>query len=479
MTTRPHERAPGSSASASPGGAAGDTALIAARLDRIPPNRFHARLAGILGTGTFFDGFDAISIAVVLSAIVAYFDISIAQASFIISAGYLGQLIGALIIGALSERIGRRPAFVLCVITFGVLSLGAALSWSATSLLVFRLLQGMALGAEVPIAAVLMNEYLSSRKRGRIGLLYQSLFPWGLFFAPLTGFLLIETTGPESAWRYLFAIGALPAVVGIWAWFKLPESARWLAGKGRTIEADALVRQVEAAAARRGDDLDEPYVAAASLVGSRDFHPSEIFQGVYLRRTVMVWSAWFLASFINYGCAVWLPTLLIKLGGVSPSKSLFLTTAVCAISVVATLLGTLVIDRIGRKKLLIGSFATMMLGGLVGTLGVGVFSWSTLPVLVAAGAIIAIGAPLALGPLWIYTGELYPTRMRGWASSAASAMNRGASIVSPILMGAILTAGGGVSAVFSVLLVSAILGCVVLSWLGIETRNRALEDIAR
>jgi len=121
----------------------------------------------------------------------------------------------------------------------------------------------------------------------------------------------------------------------------------------------------------------------------------------------------------------------------------------------------------------------MLLGAVIGTIGVGVFAWSTLPVLITAGAIIGIGAPLAIAPLWIYTAELYPTRMRGWATSAASGMNRGASIVSPLVIGAVLTAGGGISAIFSILLVCALLGVVVMATMGVETSRRSLEDIAR
>jgi putative MFS transporter len=474
MTTHPHDRVPVPPAT-HPG--AGDVAQIAGRLDRIPPNRFHVRLAGLLGTGTFFDGFDAISIAVVLSMIVTYFEISVAEAGLIISAGYLGQLVGALVIGALSERIGRRRAFVFCLVTFGILSLLAALSWSSTSLLIFRLLQGIGLGAEVPVAATLMNEYLSTRKRGRIGMLYQSLFAWGLFFPPLVTLILLGAVGPGSAWRWLFAIGAIPAVVGIYAWFRLPESARWMAGKGRAAEADALVSQVEDISRQRGDVLEEP--VAVVQPAAQEFRPAEIFQGVYRSRTFMLWSSWFLASFINYGCAVWLPTLYIRLGGADPSLALVLTAAIGAITVVCSMLASVVIDRFGRRRLLITSFAIMLLGAVVGTVGVGVFAWATLPVLIVAGAVIGVGAPLALGPLWIYTAELYPTRMRSWASSAASAMNRTASIVSPVVIGAVLGAGGGVSAIFSILLVCAVLGVAVLYWLAVETSKRSLEDIAR
>jgi len=474
MSNRPHDRV----TAPSPGGVlvAGEAARIAGRLDRIPPNRFHVRLAALLGTGTFFDGFDAISIAVVLSAIVSHFHLSITTASLIVSGGYVGQLVGALVVGALSERIGRRRAFVLCLVGFGLLSLLAALSWSGTSLLVFRLVQGIGLGAEVPVAATLMNEYLGTGKRGRIGTLYQSLFGWGLFFPPLVTLLLVAAVGPQSAWRYLFAVGAIPALVGLYAWAKLPESARWLAGKGRLAEADELVAQVEAAARDRGDVLPEPVAVPQPL--SEIFRPGELFRGVYRGRTVMLWAAWFFASFINYGCSVWLPTLYIRLGGVSPTTSLLLTAFVGGLSVVGSLVAALVIDRVGRRRLLITSFAIMMLGATVGVFGVGVFGWSTLPVLIVAGAVIGCGAPIALGPLWIYTGELYPTRMRSWATSAASGMNRGASIVSPLIIGAVLTAGGGITAIFSILLACALVGVTVVTAMAVETSHRSLEDIA-
>jgi len=475
MVNRPHDDV----AAPSPGGVAvaGAVARIAGRLDRIPPNRFHVRLATLLGTGTFFDGFDAISVAVVLTAIVAYFHISIGAASLIVSAGYLGQLVGALVVGALSERVGRRPAFAGCLIGFGVLSLLAALSWSSTSLLVFRLLQGIGLGAEVPVAATLMNEYLSTRRRGRVGMFYQSLFGWGLFVAPLVTLLFVGAAGPSAGWRWLFAVGALPALVGLYAWVKLPESARWLAGQGRITEAETLVDQVEAVARRRQVVLAEP--EAVPQADSRDFRPSELLHGVYRVRTIMLWAAWFLASFINYGCTVWLPTLFIRLGGAAPSTSLLLTALVGLLAAVCVLTAGLVIDRVGRRRLLMTSFAIMLLGAAIGSLGVGVLAWPTLPVLVAAGLAIGSGASLALGPLWIYTAELYPTRMRSWATSAASGMNRAASIVSPVAIGAVISAGGGVSAIFSILLVCALLGLVVLATMAVETSHRSLEDIAR
>lgn len=455
---------------------AGSAAQIGARLDRIPINRFHVRLTCMLGAGTFMDGFDSISIAVVLAAIVSALHISLSTASFIVTADYVGQFLGTLIVGALGERIGRRNAFVLCLITMGLMSLLTAISWNATSLLIFRFVQGFGLGAEVPLAATLINEYLSARKRGRISMVYQSLAGWGMLAAPLIALLLTTTVGFEDAWRYMWGVGALPVIIGVYAWFRLPESARWLAGRGRVAEAAALVDQVENIARRRGVVLAEPEVVAEPV--RQDFRIGEFLRGMYRKRTLMLWALWFCASFVTYTCVGWLPTLYIRLGGASPAVSLAITSGIGLLSVPMALLAGVWIDRFGRKPVFVVSFVLMIVGALVGFLGTGVFHWATLPTLAVAGLVIAVGSPLVGAPLWVYTAELYPTRMRGWATSASSAMSRAASIVSPLIVGAMLAANGGAPAIFAATLACAVIGLIVMAVMGVETKSRSLEEIA-
>jgi putative MFS transporter len=231
------------------------SAELAARTDRIPTNRFHFRVAGLVGAGTFLDGFDAISLAVVLPMVVATFHISFATAGHMISMGYLGQFIGALFIGALSDRVGRKNAFLLCLVIFGALAIPCALAGSESSLMLFRFLQGLGLGAAVPIAATLVNEFLGRGNRGRFSVAYQVLFSLGLFFAPLTALMLSERMSPEDTWRTLLAVGALPIVVALVAWVALPESPRWLAERGRIAEAERIVERMEATSTAAGQTL--------------------------------------------------------------------------------------------------------------------------------------------------------------------------------------------------------------------------------
>lgn len=453
-------------------------AEIVARLDRVPTTKFHLKLASYLGVGTFFDGFDALSLAVVLPLVVQAFGISFAEAGLIISAGYLGQFIGAIAIGFLSDRLGRRPAFVICLAVFGLLSLGCALAWSAQSLLVFRLLQGLGLGAEVPVAATLMNEYLGRRSRGRIGVIYQSTFTWGFFIAPLVALILVQSFGPQLAWRILLGLGALPFLVAVWAWFALPESARWLASKGRTDEATKYVSHIEQQAIARGDILPEPDVANTAVSASADFRIREFFSGTYGKRSVMLGVVWFSSFFVVYGFTVWLPSMYVSIGGLAQSGSLVLTLISGGVGLVTVYLVAWMIERLGRKRLLLAGLGIGVIGGLIGVIMVGFLGQTSWPFLFAAGLLITFGMTIPSSILYLYTGELYPTRMRGFATSTASSLNRVASIISPFIIGSLLTVAGGAAAIFGVLAGGALVAFLAVAIGGIETKGKRLEEIS-
>ena len=452
-----------------------DAAGIAARIDRIPTGRFHVRLASKLALGTFFDGFDAISLAVVLSLVVATFKISFAEAGTIIAAGYLGQFIGAIVIGWLSERFGRKKTFVISLIVFSLLSIGCAFAWSATSLLVFRLLQGLGLGAEVPLAGTLINEYLGRKSRGRVAVLYQSAFSWGLFFAPLIALVFTSTLAPDIAWRVLLAVGFLPIIVAIWAAVALPESARWLATRGRHAEANAYVEQMEAEAKARGVVLDPPQVLPTQE--HKKFRPAELFSGIYGKRTLTLGLLWFTGYFVVYGYSVWLPSLYVQVGGLAASSSVLLTILIGLIVIAMNYVTAWLVERIGRKKTLVIGFSIAAFGGLYGLFCVGVLGNTSWPILFSTGCLIALGITVPAGALYFYTGELYPTRMRGFATSSASSLARLASVVSPFIIGPLLDTGGAAT-IFGVLGGVALLGTIVVAVAGVETRNRSLEEIS-
>ena len=155
-------------------------AELIARLERAPFSRWHLRARIVMGSATFFDAFDALSLAFVLPVLVRLWGISAVQIGWLIAVGYLGQLAGALVFGALAERYGRVPSAAGATALMSVMSIACALAGNFPVLLLLRLIQGIGVGGEVPVAAVYINELSRARGRGRFFLLYEMIFPIGL-----------------------------------------------------------------------------------------------------------------------------------------------------------------------------------------------------------------------------------------------------------------------------------------------------------
>src|SRR5713101_8727678 len=214
---------------------------IVARLERLPSSWWQIKARIIVGVATFFDAFDALAIASVLPVIVPLWKLTPPQTGLMISAGFLGQLLGALLFGWIAERYGRMTAMVWSIALFAVMSLVCALAWDYDSLLVLRTIQGIGLGGEVPVAAVFISELAKAQGRGRFVLLYELVFPIGLVAASLAGLWIV----PHLGWQYMFVIGALPGLLALVLRRLIPESPRWLAVRGQLAEAEAAMAHIE------------------------------------------------------------------------------------------------------------------------------------------------------------------------------------------------------------------------------------------
>lgn len=462
-----------------PGAITGTTASraadeIVARLERLPFSRFHLRLASLLGTGTFFDAFDSLAIAVALTVVFTTLHIGFVNAGLLISSAYIGQFVGAIVFGYTSEVFGRRLSFVIALGIFGFFSVLAAISWNFESLFAIRLLQGIGLGAEVPIAGALFNEYVRGKSRGQVVMIYESAFTWGLLLTPLIGAGLFALIGPALGWRVLFGIGGIPLLVAVVAYFKLPESARWLADKGRYAEADGLVKQIER-------EHDPAALAPVEIRYRADIRPTqfgELFKGMYLNRTILSWVQWFTTYFVTYGYSVWLPTLYVQLGGLNPRNAVLLSVSSGLVSVVMAYVFAWAVDRIGRKPMFVFGFALSMLGAILGIVFVAVLHITGWPTLLTANLFMSVGMGFNAIGVYVYTPELYPTRMRAWATATGSSMNRVASFIAPLLVGGILAAKMGIQTVFIMFFCVSLLGFIVMVILGVETKQRVLEELS-
>jgi len=199
-----------------------DRYQIAGRIERLPFSRWHLKMGAIVSTGWFFDGFDALAIAYVLPVLVPAWHLTFATGSTLISAGYVGQLIGSIVFGWLGERYGRVPIFRYTLILYTVMSVACAFAWDYNSLFWMRAIQGLGLGGEIPIMASYIGEFAKASHRGRYGLGFQLWFSISFIFVSGISYFVV----PNLGWHWMFIIGALPAIILIPMRQWMPESPR-------------------------------------------------------------------------------------------------------------------------------------------------------------------------------------------------------------------------------------------------------------
>lgn len=447
------------------------------RLDRIPPLPIHSRWATLVGIGCFLDGFTTLMVAAALTVLVSALGIDFTQVGLLISASFVGMFFGAIVFGAASERWGRRPVFAGTVALFGLLSILAALAWNFHSLLWIRVIQGFGLGGAVPVAAALIAECLPASVRGKtFSLTYALLFALGFIVAPLAALACFGLFGPETGWRALFALAGLALPFGIALHWLLPESPRWLMAKGRWHDARLLIQRLEDTARLQGRALLD--TAASARAGHQPTHFSEVFNGVYRSRTLLIWSLFFTIYFVQYGLNAWLPTLYVKIGGLQPQHALGLAVANGCVTVGAAVVFGLTVDRIGRKRWFMLGFGLSLLGIAWGIFALAVLNLTAWPVLFSAALLMTAGTGVNAGSIYLYAPELFPTRMRAWATSTGSAASRIGSIVAPMLIGTALQAQWGLIGVFALLGVMCLAGLITILTAGVETKQRTLEELS-
>ncbi len=410
--------------------------------------------------GHFFDGFDINMMGLVLPGIMATFALKPAQAGVLASSVFIGMFAGSILIGLVADRFGRKRAMVASIVAYCLLSLLTACAWSHASLLGLRILQGVGLGAEVPLVFTYLSEFMPTRRRGV--LLASSVFFWqgSSFFAAFVAILVV----PAFTWRGMFVVGAIPAVVLVLMWLRLPESVRFLVARNETPRATAIVR---------GFSTIDP----ASIASQRQpvkHEPArlrDIISGGYTAPTLGIWLMQFTGGAIFFGLAIWLPSIFAKMG-FPIVKSFAFTGLIAGAGALGNVGGGFMLERWGRRKTVAAFFCV---GGLL------MLVWGHAS---SAGAILGIGALTAFfasgaagGPLFAYTSEIYPTRFRAAGTGWAAGWQRIGGIIAAPVLGSMLGAGAPGYAFFAVMSGVLLVGGIGGYLLGYETRGKSLEQI--
>ncbi|GAA2365618.1 MFS transporter [Streptomyces cuspidosporus] len=455
------------------------TAAIGARFERLPLCRWHVTVRLIIGAVTFFEAFDQLLIAYALPELRAEWQLSTGQTTSLITIGSLGMLVGALLSGRLADRVGRVKVIAACIALSSVFNLLLTLCTSPGPFMALRFVQGLAIGGEVPVAATFIAEITRAHRRGRFVLLYELVFPAGLTACALLAWWLMPLLG----WRWMFGLAAVPGVLCLLVARYVPESPRWLADHGRHEAALATMASIEAKVEKiTGEPLPRPASVTptprqnggqttgqtAGRGGLR-----ELLSGRYRRRTLVVSVLWFTGYFVNYGISTWLPTIYGARFHLDLSDALLYSTVTSCAGFVGCLAVALTVDRVGRRHTLAWSLGAaalclLLLGLFAGGSAGGVLIWTSL------AAVFFFGANICL---YLYTPELFPTRVRALGTSVGGAMNRLGVILGPIVVGAVY-ADGALGTVFVTLAAVALVGSLTAGVAAEETSGRQLEDVA-
>ena len=408
-----------------------------------------SRIPYLLGFMMLFDSWDSVVIAYTLPSISAEWQLSAMAAGSLISAGYGGQFLGAILFGALAERRGRLPVMRWLVIVMGLLAIACALAGDYTQLIAFRLVQGIAIGGALPVTICYVNELAPTATRGKFFGTFQFLMLAGFGLAALTSAEIV----PVFGWRPMFALGAIPLLFVPLLIF-LPESPRWLANQGRADAAASSLGRLGSAISVVPADAETGPAGPAPRVPV-----TELFAPETRRKTLVTWTLWFLISLVSYGLLNWVPSIYVEMFDISIEQSLRYNTIVAVSVFILPLVLRQTIDRIGRRPPVI--FGTAVGGAaLLGMLLVPSEAWMVVVALVIIGQIgISVGSII----LWPYTAETYGTRVRSVALGTSSSLARGASMLTPLVVGGIMQATGSVTLVF-LIFGSASLFVALLWW---------------
>ncbi|MGV9903956.1 sugar porter family MFS transporter [Streptomyces sp. NPDC003388] len=379
------------------------------------------RWAMVIALGGFLFGFDTGVVSGALLYIKRDFGLSAFEQGSVVSVLLIGAMLGAVAAGRMAENLGRRKALGIegAVFLIGTAILVAAPGYGA--LLVGRVVLGLAVGAASATVPVYLSEVSPKEIRGRVLTLNQLMITTGILISYFINLLFAS----GGQWRGMFAVGALPALgIVVGALWVLPESPQWLIRHGRRDEARALI--VSVAGEERADHLIEQ-AQRRETQGLRSDSPRaggwRVLLEPRVRAALIVGLT--LAAVQQFGginTIIYYAPTTIENTGLSASNSILYSVAIGVINLLMTIVAIKLVDRAGRRRLLLGSLASMLV--VLALLGlsfvIGMNALLSLLFMVVYIAAFAVG----LGPVfWVLIGEIFPPHARAAGSSASTAVN--------------------------------------------------------
>ncbi|MFE7775005.1 MFS transporter [Streptomyces sp. NPDC057445] len=467
-------------------GSPGSSYPLGTALDNAPITRLHMRFWLLAGLGILLDGFDFFIIGVANPLITKEFGGSSAQQGLLSAAAIVGAALGAALLGPLGDRIGRSRIFRVDLWLFVVFSVLCACAWDIWSLIVFRLLLGVAVGLDYPIAASYLAEILPARNRGRWLVGAFSLQAVGILLGATVGVVTLLLLPDLDSWRIMLGFGALPALLIIRLRRNMPESPRWLAGNGHEREACEIGQVMTGLRVHVSESDRERREPPPE--GLKAFVQPQLFSRRLLRRTVFAAVPWFLMDIATYGVGIFTPTLLAGLALKGPNATFISddiastegTAVLDVFLVIGFALAIVLVDRVGRVPLQLTGFAVMT-GALCLLAAVGQLHGGA----EAHLALVFTGFALFntfmnMGPnatTFALPAEVFPSEVRAAGHGFAAGCGKLGAALGTFLFPVLLADVGESALLYGIAATTALAFLVTLAF-RIEPAGRSLEELS-
>ena len=424
--------------------------------------RFHRKAVLVTGIAWTFVAMEILLIGFVQPIFASLWDLNGRMQGLVNSAALAGSLVGSLALGRLADRIGRRAIFQYAILWYAVFTALTALSWGPWSVMTFRFLAGLGLGALLVVDPSMLAEYLPPQRRGRLLVFLDFWWPVGLLLATGLSYVFLGPTFDrfgDWSWRYLFIAAAFPAFLAFLVRRTLPESPYFLARNGRSKEAAEVLSEIAGEPVADGE-FEAPAERRSSI--------RELVTGSLRLRAISTALVWIALNVSYYGLFLWLPFVLQSEKSFTIDVYLLLTLS--ALSQFPGYAAAIwLVERIGRKPTLA---AFLLLGGL-----------SAYAFAVADSEAVYITALFfvgffnlgAWGAVYPYTAELFPTRLRSSAFGLMEGVGKGAAIAGPYIFGNLKDATGSTTWSLTFVAIVMAAGGIVAGVFGTETRGEKLS----
>jgi sugar porter (SP) family MFS transporter len=426
----------------------------------------------IVALGGFLFGFDTAVISGVEKSIQQLFNLNSFWHGFTIASALIGTVIGALIAGRPADKFGRKPVLFIVAFLFAFSAFGSALAHSLPWFIIFRLLGGIGVGASSVVAPMYISEISPAKIRGKMTALFQFNVIFGIMMAFVSNYFLREA-GNEP-WRWMLGVEGIPAVAYFFLLFLVPRSPRFLVKIGKVEEAKAILLRVESGDVKK--ELREIEISLENHGKRRE----NLFTKVYFRPISIAFLVAMFNQFSGINAILYYAPRMFELAGVSAADSMLQPIFIGITNGLFTILGLLIIDKVGRKKLLItGSIGMLVVLGLISrTFYLQEFGGYTL--LAYLIVYIMFFAFSTGAVIWVLIAEVFPNAVRGQGQSLGSFTHWFFAAVITFLFPVIserTTNGGGHAFAFFALMM--LVQAIVVWKYFPETKGKSLEELGQ